>query len=285
MNHSAPNRSFYTAVAVMLIACFLPPAFTNWLGGRLGELTIPVSAPLSKLSMMIRAVPERLDERAPQIIALEAKNKEQESRIYQLESRLAQVKAQLERLQGLQSVDPSFRYVTASRVAESLGKSDLFKVGLGSSAGVRVGSLALYEGYQLVGRVSAVSPRSSTITPITSRAFGSISALVIAEDGVFENSVACTLEPTGDGAFIGDIGKVGQDEHSPVSVGQRVVYREPDLRQLNTGPIIGVIEEVVPKDQAPLFVTITVRTEVNLDDIAVVDLKIPRSGASDGGEN
>ncbi len=268
----------------MLIACFLPPAFTNWLGGRLGELTIPVSAPLSKLSMMIRAVPNRLDERAPEIVALEAKNKEQEARIYQLESRLAQVKAQLERLQGLQSVDPSFRYVTASRVAESLGKSDLFKVGLGSSAGVRVGSLALYEGYQLVGRVSALSPRSSTITPITSRAFGSIPALVIAGDGI-EHAVPCTLEPTGDGAFVADIGKVGQDEQSPVSVGQRVVYRDPDLRQLNTGPIIGIIEKVAPKDQAPLFVTITVRTEVNLDDIAVVDLKIPRGSASDGGEN
>jgi len=280
MNHASPNRSFYTAAAVMLIACFLPAGFAGWLGGRVGELTIPLSAPLEKLSMIVRAVPDRLDADDPRLVSLEAKNKEQSVYITQLEARAASLQRQLDRLQELKAIDPSYRYVTASRVAESLGKSDLFKVSLGSLSGVRVGSLALYQGYQLLGRVSAVSPRSATITPITSKEYGTITALVIAEDDAFENATSCSLDPVGDGTFRGDLG-----EQSPVKVGLRVVYRDPDPRQINTGPLIGVIEKVSAKDDSPLWNTIIVRPESNLDDVSVVDLKIPRGSASDGGDN
>ncbi len=284
MNHATPNRSFYTAAVVLLIACFLPGGIAGWFGGRLGELIIPLSAPLVKLSMVVRAVPERMDPKDPAFEAMQTRNKEQEARISHLEARAASLERQLERLQELKANDPSFRPVTAYRVAESLGRSDLFKVSLGSLSGVRVGSLALYQGYQLLGRVSAVSPRSATITPITSKDYGLITALVIAEDGVFEHAMSCTLDPAGDGTLTGEIGKDEASQQSPVRVGQRVVYRDPDLRQLNTGPLIGVIEKVEP-NKAPLFVTITVRPESNLDDVSVVDLKIPRGGASGGGDN
>lgn len=284
MNHATPNRSFYTAAVVLLITCFLPGGFASWLGGRLGELTIPLSAPLVKLSMVVRAVPERMDPEDPAFQALRTKNKEQEARIAQLESVAASLERQLERLQELKVTDPSFRPVTAYRVAESLGRSDLFKVSLGSLSGVRVGSLAYYQGYQLLGRVSAVSPRSATITPITSKDFGPVSALVIAQDGVFEHAMACTLDPVGDGTLTSEIGKDEASQQSPVRVGQRVVYRDPDLRQLNTGPLIGIIEKVEP-NKAPLFVTITVRPESNLDDVSEIDLKLPRAGASSGGDN
>jgi len=284
MNHATPNRSFYTAAVMLLIACFLPGGFASWLGGRLGDLTIPLSAPLVKLSMVVRAVPERMDSEDPAFKALRTRNKEQEARISHLEARAASLHRQLERLQALKVTDPSFRPVTAYRVAESLGRSDLFKVSLGSLSGVRIGSLAYYEGYQLLGRVSAVSPRSATITPITSKDFGPVSALVIAPDGVFEHAMSCTLDPAGDGTLTGEIGKDEASQQSPVSVGQRVVYRDPDLRQLNTGPLIGIIEKVEP-NKAPLFVTITVRPEANLDDVSEVDLKLPRAGASGGGDN
>lgn len=285
MNHASPNRSFYTAAAAMLIACFLPAGFTNWLGGRLGELTIPLSAPLEKLSLAVRAVPKSLDRENPEFVKLANKNKEQEVRIYNLEARAASLQRKLERLQELKETDPSFRPVSAYRVAESLGKSDLFRISLGSLSGVRVGMLAYFQGYQLLGRVSAVSPRSATVTPITSRAFGPISAMVVSSDGDLAASTKCTLEPVGDGTLVGDVGRNSQDEASPVRVGQRVVYYDTDVRQLNTGPIIGMIEKVVPKDQNPLWVTITVRPEENLADVSVVDLKIPRAVASDGGDH
>ncbi len=285
MNHASPNRSFYTAAAVMLIACFLPAGFTNWLGGRLGELTIPLSAPLEKLSIAVRAVPERLDRENPEFVKLANKNKEQEVRIYNLEARAASLQRELERLQELKATDPSSRPVSAYRVAESLGKSDLFKISLGSLSGVRVGMLVYYQGYQLLGRVSAVSPRSATITPITSRAFGPVSAMVIAGDGGLETSTRCSLEPVGDGTLVGDVGRNTEDEASPAGVGQRVVYYDPDVRQLNSGPFIGVIEKVVPNDQDLRWFTITVRPESDLDDVSVVDLKIPRGSASDGGDH
>jgi len=285
MNHATPNRSFYTAVAALLLACFLPAPFTNFFAGRLGELTIPLSAPLHKLSMIVRAVPERLDPEDPRLVELEIEVGRLRARNAQIETQAAVMAEQLDRLQGLRAIDPSFRYITASRVAESAGgKSALFKVGLGSLSGVPVGAFALYQGYQLVGRVSEVSPRSATITPITARAYGPITALVISEDGAFEKSVRCSLEPVGDGTFTGDVAKDEEHEAPAVRVGQRVVYHDTDLGQLNTGPLIGVIESVVPKDKAPpLWNTIVVRPRFRLSDVGVVDLRIPRR--SDGGGN
>ncbi len=286
MNHATPNRSFYMAVAALLIACFLPASFTNFFAGRLGELTIPLSAPLHKLSRVVRAVPDRLDPEDPQLVLLKTENEQQRIRIIQMEARAAVMAEQLERLQGLRAIDPSFRYVTASRVAESAGgKSALFKVGLGSLSGVPVGAYALYQGYQLVGRVAEVTPRSAVITPITSRDFGPITALVLPDDGAFDKSVRCSLEPAGDGTLIGDVGRRAEHDLPAVKVGQRVVYHDPEPGQLNTGPLIGFIESVTPKDKGPLFDTIVVRPRYRLNEIGAVDLRIPRRGSSDGGGN
>lgn len=286
MNHATPNRSFYAAVAALLIACFLPASFTGFFAGRLGELTIPLSAPLHKLSRVVRAVPDRLDPEDPQLILLKKDNEQQRVRIIQLEAWVAEKTAQLERLQGLRAADPSFRYVTASRVAESAGgKSALFKVGLGSLSGVPVGAFALYQGFQLVGRVSEVSPRSSVITPITARAYGPITVLILPDDGAFERAIRCSLEPVGDGTLSGDVGREAEHDLPAVKVGQRVVYHDPDPGQLNTGPLVGFIESVAPKDKAPLWSTIVVRPRYRLGEIGAVDLRIPRRGPSDGGGN
>lgn len=279
MNHATPNRSFYTAVAVMLLLCFVPAGLTSWIGGRVGELTIPLSAPLEKLSMVVRAVPNRLDPEDPELVRLRTENEQQRVRITQLEARAADMARHLARLQSLEAIDPSFRYVTASRVAESLGKSDLYKVNVGSQIGVRAGALALYEGYQLLGRVSEVTPRSATITPITSQAFGSVTALVLPENGSVDGAIECSLDPLGDGSFRGDL-----PAESPIVPGRRVVWRDPSWIQLTTGPLIGFIESVTPNDDNLLFSVIVVRPQVNLADVSVVDLKIPRAGG-DGGDN
>jgi len=280
MNHATPNRSFYTAAVVLLIACFLPGGFAAWFGGRLGELTIPLSAPLLKLSMVVRAVPERLDPKDPEFVKLQNAHEEDLARIKNLESQLASLTVALSRLQSLQAIDPSFRFLMASRVAESPGKSGLFKVSEGSLSGVPVGAMALYEHYQLAGRVTALSPRSATITPITATAYGPISALVIPEDGSFDKALSCSLDPVGDGSFIGVLGI-----ESPVKPGLRVVLRDTDWKQLNTGPLIGLIETVKPKDDAPLWNVIIVRPQINLEDVSIVYLKFPRAGASGGGDN
>lgn len=278
MNHATPNRSFYAAVAALLIACFLPSGLTNFLAGRVGELAIPLSAPLQKLSRIVRAVPDRLDPEDPELVRLRTENEQQRVRIIQLEARAAAMAEQLERLQTLRAIDPSFRFITASRVAESaVGRTDLFKVNVGSATGVPVGAYALYQGYQLVGRVSAVSPRSATITPVTSRAYGPVSALVLPADGNYAGAMPCSLDPVGDGTFAGVLGV-----ESPVAAGLRVVLRDDEWTQVQTGPLIGFIESVAPKDDAPLWNTIVVRPRFQLSDVGVVDLRIPRDG---GGGN
>lgn len=273
MNNAATNRSHIILVVTLLASTlFLPAAIGNWFGARILELTVPVSAPLKRLVTSIRGAPEHVDGHSPQIEQMRVEIESLRVRNANLEARSAAMADQLERLQSLRAIDPTFFFVTASRVADPIhGGDPQFVVNVGSRHGVRQGTLAMHNGFQVVGLVTATTPRTATITPLTSKAVGEISAYVLPPDGDFAQAVPCTLRAGDDGTLIGEIGM-----DRAVSVGDRVILRDPHWSQLRTGPLIGSVMKLAPKDDAPLWNNIVVRSSIDLDEVAVVDLKVAR---------
>lgn len=285
----SPRRVLGVAASVLLVLCFAPPRFTEWVGWfrtPLMAVVTPASRPAAVVSSWIRpgdapAAREadiELDEALRQRDDLETRYLDAIAEIERLRSTIRELQGGRELL-----VDPSCDTFVAPRVGHDLG-AGVIEVRGGSRNDIKAGAVAVAgTSQQLVGRVSDVGALTSTIRVITRDMSerGSLEALIVrageTESAAILASPRCRLTPEGDGTLVGEIGVSAGAE---LDEGMLARLDDPYWPSCAQRLIVGRVIEVRPTDH-PLHRRIVVRPEVDPMHVPGVVLRIPMT---EGGE-
>lgn len=177
---------FVLALFATLVTSFLPQRALSYLAGprRLVQYILyPVSDPVRAVVSRLRpAVPKPDD---AQIAHLKAEIEKFKELYFKSLAAIDEKQRLIEALQQSAAIaDGPIRPLHAAVIAiSSSGVGGTFQVRAGSRHGVERSTIASTGGVQLVGRISDVGPRISTVTLLTDRNAGTIDGVILADDG------------------------------------------------------------------------------------------------------
>ncbi len=261
-----PRRALTLGILAMLVLCFSPLRFIGWEGwfGRLSQIVVvPLSGPLAKVSRWLSpatsrtVVPEQVAALEQELAEIKAQALRERKENEELRKALSEIRVLID-----MSPDSSVQQVYAPVVgsAGDLGEG-LLSVRAGARHGVTTSSIATGQGMQLIGRVTSVGDRTSTILPITG---GDEQILaVVMSPAAGTGGLPCRLRPAGNGTLRGPVeDRRDAQSAAPIEpkVGEEVrlydTERWPRAAQM---VLIGKIERVEPAPEQPLRKIITVR--------------------------
>jgi cell shape-determining protein MreC len=279
------QRAFPVVLALTLAAALLPARWLGWtrLPAEIVRLLIgPFGDYANQASAVIRptpSIPIDFDGTQEQYIEHLRRERDEFERLFVAEQDKAQ--RLLEELEAIEKVPRDvirapLRPVTANIAVRPPGQP-LGAVGLnrGSDHGVSPGTVAVYDGVNLVGRVTDdVSAVQSALLPLASPTTPPFLAVIQARDRdsdfVERTNRTVQVFPKGDGDFLTDV-----DRSMVVNEGDIVRLMDsaswPDTAQ---AMVVGVVSSVKPKDAEPLRNTILIRPRFQVAQIAKVVLKI-----------
>lgn len=284
-SHAGPrSRVLPLTVFALCILAILPVRFLNpWLkplGGLTYRVIAPISHPISEASRWV--APGRIDELSDepeQVLRMELERTRQAMLREKAENdRLRAVIEDLQRGIAL-GTGSAVRPLTTSVIGNPSDlSSGMLVIRAGSSKGVTTnGTVATYQGIQLVGRVERVMGATSYIRPITAKRAGRLDGLVmLVPDGSY--SLACSLTPTGEGTLRGPVTEPDSPnaEHQ-LELGQDVRLNAtdgswPDNAQML---LIGRVINIEPAPGQSLRRWVTVQPLADLRSVSQVVLRIP----------
>ena len=169
----------------------------------------------------------------------------------------------------------TFDLVHATVTGRSPGRRDgPWRLNVGSRNGVRAGSVAVYRGGHLIGRVAEdVGRLSCLLVPLTDHSIGRLRGAVLLEGGTEGGAapVRVLLTPVGDGTFHAD----GAAD-SGIMVGHAVVLDDPAWSPAGRGMVIGFVESIVARDDQPLRRRLVIRPAHDAQHVASVVVKFER---------
>lgn len=277
----------------MFLLAILPGRFSAWLERPLVALvemsTAPVAAPVNWAVRLVRRSPspgfggtgpvaeevERLRQDAATFKVLYARALDEKER---LERQIDQLNRGL----ALNPALPVRQFPAAVIGFHADLSSSLMKVRAGSVQGVLAGTVAVYDGVNLIGRVlDPVSDRVSRILPITDRQSGELKVAIfpgdLAPGRVSESSaqlaaatnpaialggpsLAANLTPRGDGSLVGFVFVLNERPGQPAPVAE--VGTLVRLRHEAAWPrsaqmlVVGAIERVQTNERGRQFITV-----------------------------
>jgi cell shape-determining protein MreC len=239
------------------------------LGGLVGNwLRPPPSAAAGDIA------PQELIERlAGEANSAEAARRAAEQRIVELETVIEQLQQARSFTRG-GNVALRTAAIVARHPDSSVGTVQL---GAGSRNGVIEGTVAVYSGACLIGRVVSVSRLRCDLLPITSKRNDLIGAAIYASDRQQAAGVEVQLVPAGDGTLTANI-----ERNADIAVGDVARLSDSSWPEAAQGMELGLVEAIRPNDDHPLRATVVVRPRFTARDVATVTLKIetPDAGES-----
>jgi cell shape-determining protein MreC len=270
-----------------MVLALLPAGWLRWSAVAAEIVNVPVQ-PLAdagvRLGRMLRGPEagvgkesEALRQRTEQLEAARVLLHAARLRIEALQEEIRHLQDARRFHQGVQ-IDPLFVRVTGRSPDRGRGP---VRINAGSRQGVTPGTVAVYRGVHLIGRVGDdVGRLSCRIVPITDRATGLMEAVILpADDPAAELASAPRLQLTADGrgALVGDL-----DRNLVVQPGDVVRLADPSWADSAQGMILGTVVSAAPKDLQPLLNSITVRPRFGAHRVASVTLKLERLAAGEG---
>ncbi len=290
-NLSRSPKTFFVAIAVTMVVAFLP---TKWLGwtNDLSEIVRLFVQPFGRAGIYVatwlRPDPypgQDLPENGEDLILRLSEDNERYKALYRrAQSRIADLEEQLEQLQQAELSSPrtEIRFITAGVTGHNPNRpSDVVELSRGTRFGVREGTVAVYNGVHIIGRVTRVSLFASWLLPVTSRASGLIRALVYPKgrpEATIRDAAVIQLEPQGDGTFIADLSR-----EVKVAEGDLVSLADPAWPEAAQAMLLGTVESVRVKDQDLLRNTLVVRPRHQAHYLRYVTLKVELEEALVGG--
>lgn len=277
-----PQRSFPLVLVLTVIASLLPGRALGWtnllseflsmglnpfatMGNMLGESLRPQAS---------RGFDSGIDgQKMKELQDLMVENE----RLYKAEQ--AKVESLQRQLEQLQKIPRELTQTPVKIVFAHVGlRSPSSAIGLvvldrGLKQGVRPGAIAVFDGVNLVGRVTdEVSNVQCTLLPLANLKTPPIEAAVFAKDRsqtLIANAPRIHLEPKGDGTLIAQ-----PDKSEVINVGDEVVLIDANWPQSAQAMKIGIIESVRTNDLEPLRNIVVVRPAYQLSRLSSVVLKI-----------
>ncbi len=276
-------RVFIALLALMAVLALAPARVTRWaewFQAPTQFVIAPISHTFSFVSGVFRPARSRTLPDDPALADLQIERDVLQSELFRAEGRIADLERLVDELQqGLSAHRGSpIIPIEASVVGRSSDPSDgLLLVRAGSDRGVeKRETVAVVNGVQIVGRVVKVGPSISEVLPITHSPRGRKSEQdggwiggVIHVEGL-DRSWSCQLRATRDGRLRGD---VHQDAEN-IEVGQIVRLRDPNWPDSAQMLVLGRIERVGSKKDAPLRMEIDVVPDVDLARVRRVVLRV-----------
>lgn len=186
----------------------------------------------------------------------------------ELERTLAELQRALEA-----GASTAWRPLSATIVGRGPGRSlGAVQLNMGARAGVTPGTVAVFRGDRLVGRVAGeVGPLGCTLVPIADESIPLVDVVITDPNAGVDADlgVRAQLEPDGQGALVGEI-----EAARGVGPGDDVRLADPGWAETAQGMLVGRIERVEPVPESPLRVRVTVRPEYDARRLRAVTLKI-----------
>lgn len=277
---SRSQRAFSVAVGLTVVAALMPTGWLGWTSVLSAVVNVPLQ-PLIDVGLRLgawirpgndeREVSAELRRRTDELETTRALLHGARLKIEGLEEEIGELQAARRLHQGAE-INPLFARVTARSPNRPGGP---VRLNAGSRHGVTPGTVAVYRGAHLIGRVADdVSRLSCHLVPITDPAIGLLEVIVLPADDPVADLVRAPrlqLVPDGTGALAGDL-----DRTQEVSPGDVVRLSDPVWAESAQGMIVGVVESVEPNDLQPLRNTVVVRPRFHANRVASVTLKIER---------
>lgn len=258
---------------VTVLTCF------NGFGRLTQTLVAPVSGPLHKVVGWL-APPGGGVRESSELHQLKQEAEEFHVQLLQALVENDRLRDQIKDLQRGRELDPDLtvQQITVPVIgsASDVAQGQL-TLRAGSRQGVDLNTVATASGLQLVGRVVSTGSLTCTVAPITSRAAGTLRAVIMLDDST--NGLICTLAASSDGLLSGDV----EDRRDPATgqpvqptVGQEVRLSDPSHWPRSAQMLlIGRVEKVEPSPKQPLRKVVTVRPSIdNLERVTEVVLRI-----------
>ena len=276
------------AWCLAIAASLMPVSWLGWTQGLATVVRVPVQ-PLAEAGVQISHWLRPAADVAGESDALRERSIQLETTRALLHGARLQIDALLEEIAVLQGVSVFLRpgVEITPIVARVTGRSPdrvggPVRINAGTRHGVVAGTVVVYRGGHLVGRVAdGVSRLSSGVVPITDGSIGLIEGFVQTKDDPAaddQNGPHIQFVADGRGGLAGDL-----DREVVINLDDIVRLSDfswPDSAQ---GLIIGYVTSVKPKDLQPLLNTVTVRPKFRAHLVASVTVLIERFTEPAGG--
>jgi cell shape-determining protein MreC len=288
MSSRRSRKAFPITVVLTLIVSLLP---ARWLA-KLNDLGTIVSFPLMPLrdganfvAAMMAPDPPRYDDHDADASRdqLYAESQAWRQRYLQSSLQVKFLEDQLEQLQaipierlGPASIKPLTARITGLNPSEP---SRVVELNRGARQGVVPGTVAVYDGSYLVGRVRDVSEVRCVMVPLTADSTGFILARIASSGAVVDGLVGTPvvqLKARGDGSFTADVAR-----DLAIAEGDTVWLDDRGWPRTAQAMIVGSVRSVRAKDDQPLRNTIVVRPYQQIHQLSSVTLVIELDDAGE----
>ena len=266
-----------TIVALIVLA--LSPIqwtnWTNWFSAQVRVVISPIAHPITiavdtiipppiadpAASDRERVITQELDRVRTELLQTRQDNKRLNELVDQF-SRGAAITPELD-----------VRQIRRPRISSLVG--DQLVIRTENIPGLIQGTVVVVDAVQLLGKVSRVDGRTSTVLPITAKSAPPIMATVLL-DSEGSKQVLCLLSPSDGSTLRGEVARSSTDEQFQVHVGQEVRLLDNQWPQHAQMLLIGKIERIERNDAQPLRQRIIVRpTVADFRRIPEVILRLP----------
>jgi rod shape-determining protein MreC len=270
--------SMPVTILVLFVLAFSPIrwiGWANWFSAQARVVISPIAHPITIAVDTIipppiadpaatereRAMINELDRVRTELLQIREENK-QLSQLVEQFSRGASITPNLE-----------VRQIRCPRISGLVG--DFLSVRTGNIDGLVQGTVVVVDAVQLLGKVSRVDARSSTVLPITAKSAPPILATILLNTTGTERA-SCLLTPLGDGTLRGEVGRAAADQEWQIRVGQEVRLLDNQWPQHAQMLIIGTVERIERNEVQPLRQRIIVRPNItDLRRVPEVILRLP----------
>ena len=291
------QRAFSLAIGLTLAGTFLPTRWLVPLTTALADLVNVFVQPLGHLGTAVGRVLRPGDDpgtgEAHRVQTLLEDRDELRGLLQASRLKILRLHEEIRELQDTERFHrgPPMRplMVRIDRIARITGRSPdrsggLERLNVGTRDGVTAGTVAVFRGVHLIGRVAEdVGRLSCWLVPITDPSSGLVEAFIESvEEPLAPVATAprVQLRPDGTGALVGDVGR-----DRAVTEGATVRLSDPAWPETAQGMIVGFVESVRPKETEPLLVSVMVRPQYRAHLLVSVTLKIDYEEAgAEGGQ-
>lgn len=243
------HKAFALALIAVIVLAFMPARWLRWTSDVAGIVNVPLM-PFRHMGLSLAGwlSPEhevRIREFEGEQHLLQ-QYEELDRRYIAAQMRIAELEEQLVQIQQIPmtELDVPTRLLSASITArDPRSRTANVQINRGRQHGVVEGTIAVFGGVHLIGKVSSVDRVSSMVLPITNPDHGSLWAIVFPTDQpmtTVSDAVAIELRPRGDGAFVAE-----PQADVPISRGDLVrLAAMHDWPRSSLGMVIGVVESI-----------------------------------------
>lgn len=263
------------ALIVLALSPIRWTSWTNWFSAQVRVVISPIAHPITiaidtiipppiadpAASEREKLITQELDRVRTELLQTRQENRRLIERVDQL-SRGAAITPELD-----------VRQIRRPRISSLVG--DLLVIKTETIPGLIQGTVVVVDAVQLLGKVSRVDGRTSTVLPITAKSAPPIMATVLL-DNEGTKQVMCLLSPSDGSTLRGEVARSSADEQFQVHVGQEVRLLDNQWPQHAQMLLIGKIERIERNDAQPLRQRIIVRpTVADFRRVPEVILRLP----------